>query len=66
MLTVSERIRNVLLLYSGLKAVFSQYKVVSKDQSTRDNLACTIENEDPKYEVCISHRILRTWEQQED
>ena len=52
------------LLYSWLKAVFSQYRVVSKEQNTRDQLVWTARNEDPMHEVYIPHRIPRAWEQQ--
>ena len=33
-----------MLLYSGLKAVFSQYKVVPKDRNTSDHIARAIRN----------------------
>ena len=46
-----------LLLYSGLKAIFSQYKVVPKDRNKRDHSAWKTGNGDPMHEVCILHRI---------
>ena len=49
----------VLLLYSGLKAVFSRCADVAKDY-----LAWTIWKGDSMQEVCILHRIPRAWEQQ--
>ena len=55
----------LLLLFSGLKVVFRQYKVISKDRNARDHLSWTTGNGYPMHRVCIPHRIPSAWEQQE-
>ena len=44
-----------IIMKTGLKAVFSHYKVVPMDR-----LAWTSGNGDPMHEVCVPHRIPRT------
>ena len=49
---------DILLLYTGLKTVFSRCENVAKDQNTRDHLAWTAGNGDPMHEVCIPAEYL--------
>ena len=46
-------LNNNILLYSGPKAVFSQYKVVPKDRNTRDHLAWTFMFQWARYTMCV-------------
>ena len=45
----------MLLLYSGLNAVFNLYKIVANDRNTRDQLVWTAGNGDPTHGVCTPH-----------
>ena len=60
--------KSLLLLYSGIKAVFSRYKVVPKtEKQETTKYTWNAGNGDPIHKVVyILHRIPRAWKDQEE
>ena len=54
------------LLYSGLKTVFSQYKVVPKDRNTRDHISWTARGVYPKQDTSRIETVRAKQEEKAD